>query len=128
MTTQKALKRLNNAITENLNKNIEDADEIAFLDLFARYFYPAIYKHNPTKAIIKTNLDMTVCVRLGYIEFDSSRNILDDCITITEQGAKRIEEKSDNLRNFVLRTLCAIGGAVGTVVCSFIIQLIQSHI
>lgn len=126
MTTQKALKKIMAVVTINVDKKIKDVNEIVLLDLFAQYMYPKTYKHNKQKAINKTNLDIIVCVNLNYLDIDHKANTLEDFISITEQGAKRIEEKSDARYNFVIRALCALGGIIGTLVCSGLIELIKS--
>ncbi|MDE6397743.1 MAG: hypothetical protein K2L51_00315 [Clostridiales bacterium] len=128
MTTQKALRKINEVITINLDKKIEEVNEIELLDLFAQHFYPKTYKFNKQKAVNKTNLDITVCLNRDYLDVNHKATTLDNFLTLTEHGAKRIEEKSDSLYNFLIRGLCAIGGVVGTVIASFLIELIKAHL
>lgn len=128
MTTQKTLRKVIDTVFNNADKNIEDADELMLLNVFAQTMFPKTYKLDKRRAINKTNFNITVCVERNYLNIDHSATTLDNFISLTEQGAKRIEETTDNLQNFIIKILCALGGAMGTVAASFLIQLIQSHI
>lgn len=128
MTTEKTIRKIYETLNKNIYMNPQDFDGYGVIELLAPVFYPVTYKRNKEKAIEKTMLDFDVCCELGYISVDAAANSFQNLINITEKGAARMETKSDSLRNFGVRVLCALAGAAGTVLCSFLIQLIQSHL
>lgn len=128
MTTQKTLRKAVECMVLNRTLNVNECDTNELITVFAKYFYPLKYKRNKSQACIKTAADLEICTQLGYLTFNHTATNLEDFIELTKEGATRMESKSDNLRNLFVRVLCALGGAIGTVGCSFLIQLIQSHI
>lgn len=128
MTTQKTLRKACECIVMYRTLNVDKCDTDKLISIFAKHFYPLSYKCNPKKASIKTASALEVCTQLGYLNFNHAATNLEDFVELTKEGAMRIESKSDSIRNLFFRVLCALGGAIGTVGCSFLIQLIQSHI
>lgn len=128
MTTEKILRKIMETINLNRGKDIKDLDEDKFCRVFASELHPLLFKRNPTKAISKTLVDIEICDSLNYIKVNDNAETLDEMISLTEKGSQRIETKADSFRNFIVKALIALAGAAGTVICSFIIQLIQTHL
>ena len=128
MTTEKALRKTLETLQKYCDKPIGDYDIDDFKNSFAMSFYPHLYKRNPQKAVTKTMVDLDICETRGYITFSDEATTFEECITLTKDGAERIETKADSFRNFFVKSLIALTGAVGTLICSVIIQLIQAYI
>lgn len=128
MTTEKTLRKLLETLQMYRDKNLNDFDIDDFNYTFALAFYPNLYRRNTEKAVAKARADLDICETRGYITFEEDAETFDECISLTKEGAERIETKSDSFRNFFVKALIALAGAAGTVICSFIIQLIQSHL
>ena len=128
MTTEKALRKILETLQMYCDKNMNDYDIDDYKNTFASTFYPKLYKRNPQKAVIKAMVDLDICETRNYIKYEPDAETFEECITLTNEGAQRIETKADSFRSFFVKALIALAGAAGTVICSFIIQLIQSYL
>ncbi len=126
MTTEKALCKIMEVAQLYGDTHIEETDYEELKNTFASYLYPHTYKKSPRKAVAKTMTDFEVCEKLNYIDFSDDGDTLEEVIGLTKEGSLRIEKRSDHSRNVFIRILCAVGGAVGTVLCSLFIELIKS--
>lgn len=128
MTTEKALRKIIDFVQIYGETPIEEdnADEIT--NSIASFLYPHTYRRNPRKAVMKAFTDLEICYKLKYLTYHENGDTLEDVLELTNEGSLRIEKRSDRTHDILFRILCALGGAIGTLACSFIIELIKSKL
>lgn len=125
MTTEKTIKKYYEFMSTAKNVDFESMNDSDFFELVAKCFYPRLAKNDLNKAIAHTRLDLETCAQLNYLEIDDEAESLEECITITEKGAARVEKKSDFWHRTRISFACFIGGALFTGLINILIELVK---